>query len=160
VAPEQFLDYEIVLLLAKYGEKRVVSGLAGKLGLSPEELQAKLSELNKVKPRTSSRKPVGTSRILESIVAENPEKAPNLGVLLTRFQNKTFLPELKDVRRFFDRNSHPLRRVKSRVAAAPQLFKLLAALDPSALATLCEGDQQKEYSSLGIISDEIMRRNR
>jgi hypothetical protein len=160
VTPEQLLDYEIALLLAKHGEKRVVTALGRRLGLSSEELQRRLSELNKVRPRTSTPKPVDASRIIGTIAAEKPEKVPSLKLLLARFQNKTFLPELKDVRRFFDRHSHALGTVKSRAEAAPRLFKLLGTLDASELGSLCEGDQEKEYSSLGIISDEIMRRDK
>ncbi len=160
MAPEQLLDYEIALLLAKHGEKRVITSLARRLGALPDELERKLNELNEVKPRTSSRKPVDVSRAVQSIVAEYPEKASSLRTLFTRFQNKTFLPELKDVRRFFDRHSHALGRVKSRTEIGPRLFRLLAGLDSKELATLCEADQQREYSSLGIISDEIMRGRR
>lgn len=157
---EQFLDYEIALLLAKYGEKRLLTALAGKLGLSPEELHCKLNGLKEVKPRVSARKRVDASRIVETIAAEQPEKASVLRLLFSRFQNKTFLPELKDVKRFFDRHGHALGSVKSRAEVAPRLFKLLGTLATSELKTLCEGGERKEYSSLGLISDEIMRRDK
>jgi hypothetical protein len=160
VEPEQLLEYEITLLLAKHGEKRVITSLAARLGVTPEELRHKLTGLNDVKPRTSARKPVDLSRILDSIVAEKPEKASYLTLLLARFQNRTFLPELKDVKRFFDRHSHAVGAAKSRAQVGPRLFKLLGALDESELANLSEGDQKEEYSSLGIISDQIMRRDK
>lgn len=158
--PEQILDYEIALLLAKYGDKRVVATLAHNLGLSTESLERKFSELKNVKPRASARKPVDISRMMDSIVAENPEKASHLRLLLARFQNKTFLAELKDVRRFFERRGQIPSAIKSRAETAPRLFKLLATLDAAELAGLCETDEQKDHSSLGIISDEIMRRGR
>lgn len=158
MAPEQFLEYEVALLLAKYGERRVASALAAKLRLSPDQLERKLSELAHVKPKTSNRKPLDAMPFIESLAAQAPEKAANLRLLFTRFQNKTFLPELKDVRRFLERHSSEVGTVKSRVEMAPRLFKLLSTVDVSELTDLCEGNAEKEYSSLGIISDQIMRR--
>ena len=155
---DQFLDYEIALLLAKYGGKRVVTALARGLELPEERLQAKLTEVNKLKPHASGRKRVDSSAVLDTIAAEHPEKISDLRLLLTRYENKTFLPELKDVRRFFARYSHPLRGIKSRTDSVPQLFSLLATLDVSELKKLTESIPEKEYSSLGIISEEIMRR--
>lgn len=157
---EQLLDYEIVLLLAKHGERRVVKALAETLGISPEELQRKLYQLKDVKPRTPTRKRIDVSRIVEIITAEQPDKAADLRLLFSRFQNKTFLPELKDVKRFLDRYGYALGSAKSRAEVAPRLFKLLGTLPATELKSLCEGDEQKEYSSLGLISDEIMRRNK
>lgn len=158
--PEELLDYEIALLLAKHGENRVLGTLAAKLKLSPEQLERKLAELNnRGTPTKSTRKPIDATAAVESIAAEQPEKASHLRLLLDRFQNKTFLPELKDVRRFFDLHSAGLGSVKSRAEAVPRLFKLLGSLDESELAGLSEGERPEDRSSLGIISDAIMRRS-
>lgn len=156
----QLLDYEIVLLLAKYGEKRVVHMLAERLGLSTEELQRRLQRLKEVTPRIPTRKTVDPYRVLDSIISEKPEKAAHLRTLFSRFQSRSFLPELKDVRRFFERHGHDLGNVKSRAQVVKPLFTLLANLEASELASLGEHVRGNNYSSLGIISDEIMRRHR
>jgi hypothetical protein len=160
VAANEFLEHEVILLLAKHGERPVLAALAGKIGMSADELRDKLAELRKMKPRASTRKPIHGANDFEAVIAQHPNKAEDLKVLFGRFQNKTFLPELKDVRRFLDRHSQKIGRIKSRADAAPKLAKLLGSLDSSELAGLCHDSEQGEYSSLGIISDEIMRRNR
>jgi hypothetical protein len=156
----QLVDYEIILLLAKYGEKPIVSALAKRLDLSPEDLQDQLSMLRALHPhRTSQRKPIDVSQIIESVASANPDKARSLKLLFARFQNRTFLKELREVKRFFERHNHPVSKIKSRGDAIPRLFRLLATLDVSELASLCDETDQKHPSSLGIISDQIMRRN-
>jgi len=160
VAANEFLEHEVILLLAKLGEGPVLAALARKLGMSAEQLYRKLTEFKQTKPRASTRKPPPIARSFEDVMAQNPNKAENLKVLFGRLQNKTFLPELKDVRRFLDRHSQKIGRIKSRSDAAPKLARLLGSLDPSELAGLCHDSGQGEYSSLGIISDEIMGRNR
>lgn len=157
---EQLLEYEIVLLLAKYGEKRVVSAMAKKIGLSVEELERKLSDLREIKPRSSLRTPRDIPQLVESIAVHTPEKAPMLTTLGARFQNKTFLPELKDVKRFFDSHSKSFGKLTSRDKAAPELFRFLSSLDDSELISLCELEETDGSSSLGLISDAIMRRKK
>ena len=156
----QLLDYEIVLLLAKYGEKRVLSMLAERLGLSADELQRRLKRIKEATPRITTRKPIDPHRIVDSIISEKPEKAAHLRRLFSRFQSRTFLPELKDVKRFFERHGRDFGKVKSRAQVIKPLFMLLANLDTSELASLGEYIPEDNYSSLGIISDEIMRRHR
>lgn len=163
MGPEQYLDYEVTLLLAKHGEKHVLSALATKLGLTTEELQLTLEALKTRRPRTiKARKPIDPSRTIESIILEHPEKATSLRLLYSRFQNRTFLPELKDVKRFFDRHSRktPPPPLRSRIQSTFGLFRLLAEMDAEALEDLCHDSETVERSDLGIISDAIMMRNR
>jgi hypothetical protein len=157
---QNLIDYEIVLLLAKYGEKEVLSAFARNLGLSSNEIESRMQGLKQLKRKTATRKRADPSRIIESLVVQHPEKADHLKTLFSRFQSKTFLPELKDVRRFFDRHSTDLAHPKSRVDAVPSLFKLLASLDLPELTSLCQKPEPTEYSSLGLISQEIMRRGK
>ncbi len=157
---EQFLDYEISLLLAKYGENRVIATLAGKLGLSTTDLSESLRRLSEVRPRVSKRKPPDVMKIIDSVSAESPEKAHCLQLLYTQFQSRVFLPELRDIRRFFDRYSDDLGHAKSRDDAAPRLFRLLARFSPPELENLLDKEPHGRASSLGIISDEILRRRR
>lgn len=156
-----FLEYEIALILAKYGEKQVLSTLAKNLGLSARELDFKLQNVKYLKPKVTTRQHTDPKKIIDSLIIANPEKSEFLNLLLARFQNRTFLPELKDVKRLLNRYSTLKSSVKSRSSAAPYLFRLLASLDLKELASLCEANQDQDtYSSLGIISDEIMRRNK
>lgn len=81
--------------------------------------------------------------------------------LCARFDNRTFLPELKDVKRFFDRHGRPATVWKSRALAQASLFRVLADASMSELKTLlAEEPVGSNVSSLGLISDEILGRNR
>lgn len=150
------LDYEILLLLVKYGEKETVCALARNLGLPTDEIERRFQRLKELKPRTPSRKRVDPHKAIESLINECPEKAEYLETLFRRFENKTFLPELRDIRRFFHQHSHDLAHVRSRDGAMPSLFRLLANLDLGEIVDLAREPERTEYSSLGILSEEIV----
>lgn len=156
----QFLDYEIILLLAKHGERPVLNALAKRLGISPQRLYDQLNEITKLQiNKAKPRKQPNISRVVDYIAEKHPDKASNLRLLLEQFQDKTFLPELRDIKRFFERHGRPLDGIKSRAEAGPRLFELLATLETRDLEGLYEGANKKGPSSLGLISDQIMRRS-
>lgn len=155
----QFLKYEVSLLLAKYGRTGVLNALAEKLNCSETELEELLAEINKHKTAPHVSRTASTSEQLDEVIAKHPEKATQLRTLNTRFQNRTFLPELRDVRRFFEQHSQSHGYLKSRPASFSRLFGLLAGLDSAELDALCKIEPD-ERSSLGMIADEILRRDR
>jgi hypothetical protein len=155
-----YLEYEVALLFAKYGKSAVLNALATKMQLSPEELESLLQEIPSKKAQARSRKTPAAVDSIAEIVREHPAKAHLVRTLHGRFQNRTFLPELRDVRRFFEQHSRNLGAIKSRTESFRRLFKLLAELDLPELDTLCQAEPQSAYSSLGVISDEILRRDR
>ncbi len=155
----RFLDYEVVLLLAKYGKDTVLNAVARRLTLTQEELESLLNGIDRSKaPRRSAKNRVVDA--IEPIVAQFPQKSEQLRALQGHFRNRTFLPELRDVRRFFEQHSRNLGNAKSRAESLPKLMMLLAALDVAELNDLCRARTCSEYSSLGIISDEILGRNK
>lgn len=158
MSTQNYLQHEITLLLAKYGERQVLNALASHLQLSPDVLEGRLREITQLKPRVTTKKHTDPTAIIESLVNHHPDKAEALKLLFSRFQNRTFLPELKDVKRFYNRYGTDLGKVKSRIAATSKLFKLIANLDAKAVANLIDDFKAGEYSSLGILSDEIMKR--
>ena len=155
----RFLDYEVALLLAKYGKEAVLVALAKRLALSQTDLEALLNEIGTEKPAARrARKPPATDPI-EIAVTNHSEKAEQLRAIGMRFQNRLFLPELRDVRRFFQQRDRELGHPKSRQQCLPKLLTLLTELDISELDALAQSREGAGYSSLALISDEIMRRN-
>jgi hypothetical protein len=154
------LEHEVGLLLAKYGKKAVLDALATKVQLPHEELESLLKRMPSKKSRAHSRKTPIASESMDDLIREHPAKTPFLRTLHGRFQNRTFLPELRDVRRFFEQHSRTLGAAKSRTESFRRLFKLLAELDVPELDSLCQAEPPLSYSSLGIISDAILGRNR
>jgi len=157
---EKFLEYELMLLLLQYGEKSVCTVLAKILGTSPNQFEDQLKELEPKKSRpASSKKSDRQVYNIEKIIVQHPDKAEQLRFLFSRFEKKELFPEFKDVKEFFERHAVSLGAIKSKKQVLPRLFNLLASLDPSELAELCKHKSRHEYSSLGVISDEIMRRD-
>jgi hypothetical protein len=155
-----YLAYEVALLLAKYGKNAVLNELATKMQLTHAELESLLMEIPIKKGLARSKKASAAVDSIDEIIRQHPAKAHFLRTLQARFQNRTFLPELRDVRRFLERHSTDLGSTKSRTESFPLLFKLLAELDLTELDELCEAEPQSTYSSLGIISDEILRQHK
>ena len=160
MSTQNYLQYEIILLLAKYGERHVLNALASHLHMSADVLEARLREMTQLKPRVTTKKHSDSSAFIESLIVQHQDKAEYLKTLFSRFQNKTFLPELKDVKRFYNRYATDLGKLKSRTAAVPKLFKLIANLDTKDVANLTDDFKAGEYSSLGILADEIMKREK
>jgi len=154
-----YLDYEVALLLAKYGKPAVVESLARTLQLDEAEIHTALNELPRSKSAVKQKATSTQHGVLDELVRDNPEKAKHIRTLHDRFHNRTFLPELRDVKRFFYEHSHPFGSAKSRADSLPRLLQLLAELDVAELETLSAVDVSNGYSSLGIISDAILRKH-
>ena len=156
----KFLDYEVAILLAKHGERALLGALAKQLKLTPEQLEAFLQSPPARKSGARSTKRLLLSDLVTRLAQEHPNKAEALRKLHGRLENRTFLTERKDVRRFLDRHGSSLGSTKSRSAALPKVLKLLAALDVTELEELCEAQPETSRSSLELLSDEILRRDR
>jgi len=156
----KFLDYEVALLLAKYGKSALLGALAKQLELTPEQLEAFLQNLPARQSNARSTKRPSLSDLVTQLAQEHPNKAEALRTLHGRLENRTFLPELQDVRRFFDRHEHSPGNTKSRSESLPRVLKLLAELDVTTLEGLCQAQPENTRSSLGLLSDEILRRDR
>ena len=154
-----YLEYEVALLLAKYGKSAVLGCLSRKLQLAPSELEASLQEVPSKRASSGARAKHDALDHLEVLVQKYPRKGPFLRTLRDRFQDRTFLPELRDVRRFFEQNRGSWGSTKSRADSLGRLLNLLAELETSKLASLCEAKPEGTYSSLELIADEILRKH-
>jgi hypothetical protein len=160
MSSSKFLDYEVALLLAKYGKTALLGALARKLQLAPVELETILeTDLNEKSVSHAKKRPPPVDLVAQLAEAD-PNKAQLLRTLSGRFGNRTFLPELRDVKRFFGQHDRPLGALKSRAESLPKVLMLLAELEVAELEVLCQAQPDGAYSSLGVISDEILRRNK
>jgi hypothetical protein len=155
---DEIIELELNLLLIKYDEKKVIKHLAKIIRLSPDELEANLREVHQVKKKSLSKKRNRTTSAVEELINQNSQKSQVLNVLYSRFQSKSFLPNLSDIRRLFNRYSSEPENLKSRSNSALKIFKLLTSIDKNELEELAQEQDKKDFSSLGIISDEIMKR--
>lgn len=157
---KDYLRLHLSLLLAQYGEPNVLEGLASLLGNTPKELHDRLYDVQKV-GHARQKKPKGQVRVgssVDSLFADHPDKAELLRKIQARFVARTFLPELKDVRRFLDRHGQSSASLKKRDDAFLRVAKQLVGLSKSELEAVATESMSSGYSSLGLISDQILGR--
>ncbi|WP_321967688.1 hypothetical protein [Burkholderia cepacia] len=160
MTPRELLDAEIELLLLRYDQSTVLSALAKHLQLSEIELEEKLSivlKRRRAQPRTKA--PSSSQFSMDRLLKGRENKEKPLRQLYAKFENRTFLPELKDVKTFLDKNKKSSTSIKSRTSVKSKIFQLLAELELDTLEKLAseENAEKSAFSSLGIISDEILR---
>lgn len=154
------LEIEINLLLLKYSKQAIIKALAKGLDTHEEILNLDIkNQLEKLKLTQPARpKKVKTFEI-EEIIKDHPEKKELLLKLNNRYENKTFLPELRDIKRFFDKHHRSTSTIKSRASAQAATFRMLAALDKAELKRLLDAPSiSQSDSALGLISDQILGR--
>src|SRR5258708_2115819 len=98
MTPSEILDLEISLLLVRYGKQSALRALARRLGMSDHDLEAELRKLSQANVTLAPKK---KSRVtpfsLDPLLIGREDKADTLRLLQARFENRTFLPELKDI---------------------------------------------------------------
>jgi hypothetical protein len=152
---EQFLELELRLLIVRYGRQRVLRTLARLGEQTAEELEKQLQAAeHKRKPKRS--KP-SVMDILASECREHPEIAEPLRKLGVAFQNRTFLPQLRDVQRFLDRTSSTHGKLRSRESAAPIVFRALSKLTRDELLHLSDRNDSPSESDYSLLAREIMK---
>lgn len=148
------LEIDVRLLVLRYGRTRVLEVLARTGNLSLDDLERRLQAL------AERAKPKRAKRSLMDLVATELEQHPAISDPLRRlavaFENRTFLPQLRDVIRFLDRNGVTHGKLKSRAAAAPVLVRFLARLPADELARLGVPDKATSDSDYALLARAIM----
>lgn len=159
---KELVDIDVSLILLRYGRAAVLNAMAHRVGVSEEELVGEIERLRIAKEASTARKKkLGGKFNLAPILVGRDEKADCLKKLSDRFDNRTFLPELKDLKRFFERHGSSASSIKSRASAQTKLFRMLASFGKVDLEKLlAEAPERSRVSSLGLISDEILGRGR
>lgn len=145
----KFLDYEVTLLLAKYGKRAVLEVLAKKLNLTPAQLDEILKDPLNGKSGSRARKNPSFKRS-EAV----SRRYQLLRKLRGHIRNRVFLSDLDDIKRFLEEHGRPHDDLKSYEESLQKLFKLLRELDLAELEALCQPEET--FSSLGIIADAIL----
>ena len=151
---QELLDLDVRLLILRHGRAKVLQALAVLGEQTVEELERQMQTLGqKTKPKKRAQP------ALMDLVAEQaglyPEVSEPLRALAVAFENRTFLPQLRDVQRLLDRIGAPHGKLKSRTAAAPALIRALAKLGPEELARLT-ADKPGSYSEYSLLARAIM----
>lgn len=154
---KNLLIYDIALLLVRHGHSPVMRELARQMGLSEHDFMNELDRLRKIseKPPVSKRKASEFS--IQKMAKGHPEIEHEIALLDARYENRTFLPELRDVKRFLERNGRPSSSLKSRQSSKKKVFEALLRFDKVQLRDILDERVYSSNSALGIISDQILR---
>ena len=157
---QHILRWQLAILSLQHGEQAILASLADLRGQTPDELESMLSELEKVGQVPTKRPPTAknTGFSIDAVLKEHPAKAELIRALKTRYENRTILTELKDVRRFLERHAQPTKSLKARSEAFPKVVQVLVGLPIGELEALLASAPSNEFSGLGVISDQILGR--
>jgi hypothetical protein len=98
---------------------------------------------------------------IDELTARFPTRADDLRELYIRFQERTFLPALHDVKIFLYRHSAEPRALRARSAALAEVFNLLAHLPDRELGQVLAEARMRASgkSDLEIVADAILGRS-
>jgi hypothetical protein len=154
IVNDQLLEIDVRLLLLRYGRQKVLQALARFGNQSLEELEQQL--LRAEQRRTVKRPRPSIIEMVATECRERPDIIQPMKALVSRFQNRTFLPQLRDVQRFLDRAHTSQGKVKSRTTAAPTLIRTLATLPRTDLLRLAAEHHSPEDSDYDLLARAIM----
>ena len=151
------LELDLRLLILRYGRQPVLKALAGLGDQTAEQLEQQLRELEQ-KPRrsTAERSKLQLNEVVASECKEHPEKADFLRSVAVNFENRTFLPQLRDVQRFLDRIGASARTLKSRAAAGPVLIHALSKLPREELLKVTTTERSPHEGDYSLLTQAIM----
>jgi hypothetical protein len=149
------LNIELRLLLLRHGRRNVLRALATITNQTPEQIETEVTLAEKRKA-SGKRKTVSTDELVGQLSREKPESADMLQTLATRYENRTFLPHLRDVQRFLDRAGYSRGRLRSRREAGRQVLRVLSQLGVEDLKRLVASPEGQGDSDYALLARQIM----
>lgn len=151
---ERMVQLEVRFLILRYGRRKVVEALAHLNDQTVDDLDRELKNIAERKPRGKS-KPKQAIELVAEACQVRPEVVDTVKTLALRFDNRTFLPQLRDAERFLARTGAVHGRLKSRLAAASYVVGALAALPVEELNRLV-ASAPSSVSEYSLLAREIM----
>jgi hypothetical protein len=156
-----FLKFQLRLLMAQFGRKSVLDALADLSDASPEQLQEEIARLEAAK-RT---KPPKGEKALDELIAALPpmtEELRNLVAQLARlYESRLFLPNLRDAEEFLRRRGAATEKSKSRRNALGPVLKALSEMPASELESLVGQHMNTTgQSDYAILANQLMGKKR
>ena len=152
----ELLQIEVEVLLLKYGEASVLKALSAATASTEEELRRKINVLKEKKTKTTKstiakKQPLDVAK--EVIAGStNEDQLMSLAVL---YQNRQFLPQLKDVKRFLGR-FNITKVVKNRNDATRIVFESLSRCSQEELMGFTSDSNTGGQSSFAKLAEHIM----
>ena len=152
----ELIQIEVEILLLKYGEDSVLKALSAAIVSTEEELRKKIDALKEKKAKTTKgrRTKKQPLDIAEEVIARSPNKDQLMNLAIS-YQNRQFLPQLRDVRRFLGRFGIR-KNVKSRNDATRVVFECLNRYSQEELESLASDSNAEGQSSFSKLAGHIM----
>jgi hypothetical protein len=149
------LNLELRVLLLRYGRSRVIEALAQLGEQSLDEVQAEITAAEQ-KPRGKKRAAIqSATEIAAELAREKPEISDALQALAAGYDNRTFLPQLRDVQRFLQRTGTSASHVRSRRDAARPLVIALSRLGADELNRIVPSSSSRD-NDYALLAREII----
>lgn len=151
------LDLELRLLIARHGKTRVSEALSAISDVDVASIDAgvKAYEGKTRKNKQRSRPGKTMDEMIRDAHPKGLEAQRLIEKLGRAYENKEFLPELREVSRFLESRGSSARAFRSRADALPAVLRALALCEVGELQTLHDG-RRGHGSDLGIITDQIL----
>ena len=155
------LDLELRLLIVRHGKAQVSEALSAidEVDLDAIDSGIKVYEDEdntwKNKPQRRPRKSI--EEMMRDVKPDSLDAERLIRKLVIAYENKEFLPQFRDVRRFLESRRIQVEKFRSRAAALPVVLSVLAELQTDHLQEL-DANRLVGESDLGIISDQILGR--
>jgi len=150
------LQVEVELLILKYGEASIVKAIALSLNSSEDDILKKIKELRVKRDKTpKATKPKKSPLDVAKEVITGGKNEDLLTDLAVLYQNKQFLVELKDVKRFLGRFNIS-REVKSRNEGTRLVFEALCRNTREELSEFISDSNSAGKSSFAKLADHII----
>lgn len=152
---EALLQIEIRVLLLRYGREKVLEALANVGDQTVDALREDIAAAEKGKAARKPRPTPAPELLVAETFRARPDLVPLVQALVSRYENRTFLPHIRDVHRFLDRLG-ATARPKARRAALGHVLKALARMDAADLGRLVPGTGGQAESDYAVLAREIM----
>ena len=156
---KELLGLEIRLLIARHGKARINEVLSSMEdgGLATLHADVKAYEGRTRRDRARPRPRKGIDEMIQETNLENPDAEHLIRKLALAYEDRRFLPELREAKRFLESRRTSAAKFRSRADALPAIIKVLAQTDLDELATLDERKRARG-GDLGIIANQILGR--
>ena len=154
---DDLLKVELRLLQLRYGRRRILEAFGTLIEQTPAQVEAEIAALE-ARKKKRVRKVRSVDDVLAEVVVARPEAGQILRTLATRYENRSFLPQLKDVQRFLDRSGIAHKSLKSRRDALKHVLNALSRLPKDELDRLARLSTDEANSDYANLAREIMGR--
>ena len=152
------LDLELRLLVVRHGKAQVSEALSAidEVDLGNIDSRLKVYENNTRKSKSQLQPRKSIEEMIRDLKPDSLDAERLIRRLAQAYENKEFLPEFRNVRRFLESRRIPVS-IRSRAAAFPVVLSALVKLKTHELKELDER-RVVSGSDLGIITDQILGR--